>query len=131
MVESEPWLRSRRIIEGRRLLEAHGASREHTALLRAQRAHLAKEERLGHREYDEADLAWIAFIERLKETGMPLAQIKRYADLRAKGDSTLEERMTMLVDHRESVIDAISKWQENLDHLDKKIEHYKNEIKGS
>lgn len=85
----------------------------------------------GHREYDEADLAWIAFIERLKETGMPLAQIKRYADLRAKGDSTLEERMTMLVNHRESVIGTISKWQENLDHLDKKIEHYKNEIKGS
>ena len=39
--------------------------------------------------------------------------------------------MTMLVNHRESVIGTISKWQENLDHLDKKIEHYKNEIKGS
>ena len=85
----------------------------------------------GHREYDESDLAWIAFIERLKETGMPLAQIKQYADLRAEGDSTLEERMAMLVDHKESVIDTISKWQENLDHLDKKIEHYKNEIKRS
>lgn len=85
----------------------------------------------GHREYDEADLTWIAFIERLKETGMPLAQIKRYADLRAKGNSTLEERMAMLVSHRESIIDTISKWQENLAHLDKKIEHYKDEIKRS
>ena len=85
----------------------------------------------GHREYDEVDLAWIAFIERLKETGMPLAQIKRYADLRAKGDSTLEERMAMLVSHRESVIATISKWQENLDHLDKKIEFYEHEIKSS
>ena len=85
----------------------------------------------GHREYDENDLAWIAFIERLKETGMPLAQIKRYADLRAKGDSTLEERMAMLVSHRESVIATISKWQENLDHLDKKIEFYEHEIKSS
>jgi len=85
----------------------------------------------GHREYDEADLTWIAFIERLKETGMPLAQIKRYADLRAKGNSTLEERMAMLVSHRESIIDMISKWQENLAHLDKKIEHYKDEIKRS
>ena len=77
----------------------------------------------GHREYDENDLAWIAFIER--------AQIKRYADLRAKGDSTLEERMAMLVSHRESVIATISKWQENLDHLDKKIEFYEHEIKSS
>lgn len=85
----------------------------------------------GHREYDEADLAWIAFIERLKETGMPLSQIKRYAELRAKGDTTLGERMAMLDEHRERVIDTISKWQENLEHLNKKIEHYKNEIKGS
>lgn len=85
----------------------------------------------GHREYSEADLTWIAFIERLKETGMPLAQIKRYADLRAKGDSTLEERLAMLVDHRESIVATISKWQENLDHLDKKIEFYEHEIKSS
>lgn len=85
----------------------------------------------GHREYGDADLTWIAFIERLKETGMPLAQIKRYADLRAKGDSTLEDRMAMLVDHRESVVATISKWQENLDHLDKKIEFYEHEIKSS
>lgn len=85
----------------------------------------------GHRDYDESDLAWIAFIERLKETGMPLAQIKRYADLRAKGDSTLEERMDMLVGHRESVIDAISRWQDNPDHLDNKIEYYDRKIKSS
>lgn len=82
----------------------------------------------GHRDYDEADLTWIAFIERLKETGMPLAQIGRYADLRAKGGSTLEERMAMLIDHRESIVSTISKWQENLDHLDKKIDYYKDEI---
>ena len=82
----------------------------------------------GQREYDENDLAWIG---RLKETGMPLAQIRRYADLRAKGGSTLEERMAMLVDHRESIVSTISKWQENLDHLDKKIDYYKSEIEGN
>lgn len=59
---------------------------------------------------------------------MPLAQIRRYADLRAKGGSTLEERMAMLIDHRESIVSTISKWQENLDHLDKKINYYKDEI---
>lgn len=82
----------------------------------------------GHRDYDEGDLAWIAFIERLKDTGMPLAQIKRYADLRAEGQTTLEERMAMLVAHREAVLDTMRKWQDNLDHLDRKIEHYQNEI---
>ena len=34
-----------------------------------------------------------SFIKRLKETGMPIKEIKKYAVLRAKGDDTLSERM--------------------------------------
>lgn len=83
----------------------------------------------GHREYSETDLSWIAFIERLKDTGMPLAQIKMYADLRAQGDSTLKERLKMLICHRERVLDEMSKWNENLSHLDSKIAYYESEIK--
>ena len=77
--------------------------------------------RSGHREYSDADLSWVAFIQRLKETGLPLAQIKRYADLRAQGDSTMEERMDMLTSHRERVLGEMAKWRENLSHLDDKI----------
>ena len=84
----------------------------------------------GHRDYDEGDLAWIAFIERLKDTGMPLAQIKRYADLRAEGQTTLEERMAMLVAHREAVLDTMQKWQDNLERLDDKIAYYEQEIRS-
>lgn len=78
----------------------------------------------GHREYGDADLAWVAFIERLKETGMPLAQIKMYADLRERGDSTLRERMGMLVEHRRALLATIGFWQESLEQLDAKIKHY-------
>lgn len=84
--------------------------------------------RSGHRDYCEHDIAWVEFIERLKDTGMPLAQIKDYADLRALGDSTLGERMGMLVAHREDVVKAIAHWQDNLDHLNRKIEHYEIEL---
>lgn len=84
--------------------------------------------RSGHREYDELDFSWVAFIERLKETGMPLAQIKEYADLRAKGDSTMEERMGMLISHRERVLGEMTKWRENLSHLDDKIAYYESEL---
>lgn len=82
----------------------------------------------GHREYDEVDLSWIAFIERLKETGMPLARIREYADLRVQGDSTLKERRDMLIDHRERVLEETTRWRENLSHLDDKIAYYENEI---
>ena len=85
----------------------------------------------GHREYGECDLAWIAFIERLKATGMPLSRIKEYSDLRGIGQSTLKDRLEMLVAHREYVAGEITKWQENLAHLDAKISFYENEIEAT
>lgn len=84
--------------------------------------------RSGHREYSEADLSWVAFIERLKDTGMPLAQIKDYANLRAEGDSTMEERMGMLISHRKRILGEMTKWSENLSHLDDKIAYYESKI---
>ena len=48
-------------------------------------------------EYSDKDLTWIAFIKRLKDTGMPIKEIRHYAELRADGDPTLSERMEMLV----------------------------------
>ena len=43
----------------------------------------------GYRDYTEQDLAWIAFVQRLLATGMPLAQVQEYARLRHEGDSTV------------------------------------------
>jgi DNA-binding transcriptional MerR regulator len=51
----------------------------------------------GRRCYSDGDVAWIQFIKRLKDTGMPIKEIQKYARLRARGDSTLEERMEMLI----------------------------------
>jgi len=54
----------------------------------------------GRREYDSGDIAWISFLVRLKNTGMPLREIKRYSDLRYKGDSTVPERLEILLKHK-------------------------------
>ncbi len=42
----------------------------------------------NRRMYTEQDLAWVAFIRRLKATGMPLGEIRRFAQLRAQGGAT-------------------------------------------
>ena len=83
----------------------------------------------GHREYDERDVAWIAFINRLRETGMPLAQIAVYSELRERGDETLEARLRILEEHRETVNAEIERWRENKRHLDEKITFYERAIK--
>ena len=82
----------------------------------------------NRRRYSEKDIAWIAFIKRLKATGMPIKEIKKYAALRAKGDVTLSERMEMLMQHRQSLDERIRQLQEHEAMLDEKISFYRQEI---
>ena len=101
----------------------------HTLRYYEQEALIAPERNPGNRRcYSDKDLAWIAFIKRLKDTGMPIKEIRHYAELRADGDSTLSERMEMLVQHRQALNEQIARLQEHKIKLDEKIEFYRNEI---
>ena len=82
----------------------------------------------NRRCYSDKDLTWIEFIKRLKDTGMPIKEIKHYAELRAAGNSTLSERMELLVKHRQALNEQIAQLQEHKIKLDEKIEFYNNEI---
>lgn len=95
---------------------------EHEALITPER------NATGRRCYSDIDLTWIEFIKRLKDTGMPIKEIRRYAELRAAGDSTLFERMEMLVQHRQALNEQIAILQEHKTKLDEKIEFYRKEI---
>lgn len=84
----------------------------------------------GRRRYSERDVAWVQFIRRLKDTGMPIREIQKYAALRAAGDSTMEERLELLLSHRAAVREEIAKWNDHLAKLDEKIAFYRAEIGG-
>lgn len=84
----------------------------------------------GQRSYNENDLAWVQFIQRLKDTGMHLQDIQRYADLRYQCDRSLKERLEMLHKHRSFVQEQIKNWQMSLKKLDNKIEWYQAEIRN-
>lgn len=87
-----------------------------------------KRDSSNRRCYSDQDLAWIYFIKRLKDTGMPIKEIQYYAKLRAEGDSTLKERMEMLIIHRESLNKQINVLQEHMTKLNDKIDFYRHEI---
>lgn len=82
----------------------------------------------GRRNYSEEDIEWVRFIQRLKDTGMLLRDIRHYSDLRYQGDGTMEERMELLIRHRENVVEEQKKWDEYLRNLDDKISIYKKKI---
>ena len=82
----------------------------------------------GHRWFTEKDLIWFEFIKRLKDTGMPLGNIRQYADLRDAGASTSELRMQMLQQHAVMLETKIADEQFPLKMLKEKIEHYRKVI---
>ncbi|MGL4875873.1 MAG: MerR family transcriptional regulator [Clostridium sp.] len=82
----------------------------------------------GRRLYSEKDILWINFIKRLKDTKMPIKDIQTYSYLRSLGDSTLNERMNLLEDHRTNLQFEIDTLLHHLKKLDDKIDYYKTEI---
>ncbi|VWC25169.1 MerR family transcriptional regulator [Burkholderia arboris] len=78
----------------------------------------------GHRLYAPADLDWLAFVMRLKATGMPIAQMQEFAALRAQGEPTFGARRSLLVTHRDAVRAHLAELQASLDAISDKIAYY-------
>lgn len=84
----------------------------------------------GHRFFTSKDIDWIEFVKRLKEMGMPLDNIKLYADLREKGDTTSELRKQLLQDHVVILEERIALESSHLEKIKEKILHYEFFIKN-
>ncbi|MDJ0343702.1 MerR family transcriptional regulator [Streptomyces sp. H10-C2] len=78
----------------------------------------------GQRRYSNRDLHWLAFVGKLRLTGMPVADMVRYAELVREGDQTFGERQQLLVAHREDVHRRIAELRDTLEVLDYKIDMY-------
>ncbi|UFZ02986.1 MerR family transcriptional regulator [Bradyrhizobium ontarionense] len=76
------------------------------------------------RDYDASILTWIEFLGRLKATGMPIRDMLRYAELRARGAATEPERRQLLERHRDVVRAHVAALQDCLLVLDGKIAGY-------
>lgn len=84
----------------------------------------ADRNRSGQRDYDASILTWIEFLDRLKETGMPIREMLQYAALREQGFGTEAERGALLEQHRERVRAHLARLHACLLVLDTKIAGY-------
>ncbi|QHW34678.1 MerR family transcriptional regulator [Paenibacillus rhizovicinus] len=82
----------------------------------------------GNREFSANSLELIRLICCLKNTGMPIKEIKRYIDLLMEGEQTSEMRRSMMVDHRKEVARQFNDLKKNLNLIDLKISHYDRKI---
>ncbi|MBA2811606.1 MULTISPECIES: MerR family transcriptional regulator [Streptomyces] len=78
----------------------------------------------GQRRYSNRDLDWLDLVGKLRLTGMPVADMVRYAELVREGDHTYGERFALLKATREDVLARIAELQGTLAVLDRKIDFY-------
>lgn len=82
----------------------------------------------GQRYYTDQDVKWLIFILHLKGTGMTMAQLRQYVRLRAQGDATINERLTLLHDVQTEAEAQIRALQSNLAVLNHKIDWYQGKV---
>ncbi|PVD10624.1 MerR family transcriptional regulator [Streptomyces sp. WAC04189] len=78
----------------------------------------------GQRRYSNRDLDWLDLVGKLRMTGMPVADMVRYAELVREGESTYAERRELLESTRRDVLTRIAELQDTLAVLDRKISFY-------
>lgn len=78
----------------------------------------------GQRRFSNRDLDWLAFVGKLRLTGMPVAHMVQYAELLREGEHTFEERQGLLEATRRDVRTRIAELQDTLAVLDYKIDFY-------
>lgn len=83
-----------------------------------------KRDKNGNRIYDEKNLKWLEFMLCLRATGMTLADIKHYVELYKNGDSTIQERKQMMLNHKTKIDEQIMKSYKYLEKINYKLALY-------
>lgn len=78
----------------------------------------------GRRVFTPEHVQWLMLMHRLRQTGMSVAEMRKYTALVMQGRRTLDERRRMLAAHRERIAETIVAWQQALRLIDHKIDFY-------
>ena len=84
----------------------------------------------GRRMFQDRDLEWLSVLTCLKETGMPIREIKRFLDLGEQGDGAIAPRLELIRRQRQSVLDQIAQLQQALHTLDYKQWYYQTALEA-
>lgn len=81
----------------------------------------------GHRTYSRQQLIGMVFLTRLKSTGMTLEEMKRFRKLYEKGEASIPQRVSILIEHKQKIQKEIDRLLETQRIIDYKINNY-NEV---
>ena len=78
----------------------------------------------GIRNYTDKDQSWIELVLCMRNAGLPIEAIIEYVRLYQLGDSTFGERLQLLKEQREALIEQKKKIDSTLERLNYKIARY-------
>ena len=81
------------------------------------------------RQFSDKDLEWVKLVKCLRDTGMPIEEIKHYIELCKEGDGTIKERFEMIVEQREKALEQAKELKKSIDLLNYKVNFYANCLK--
>jgi DNA-binding transcriptional MerR regulator len=82
----------------------------------------------GHRRYSPDDVYWLRICIKLRASGMPLANIRRLAELVREGPGNEHERLELLREHQRRVEHQLAELQECLRVITRKVGVYEQHL---
>jgi DNA-binding transcriptional MerR regulator len=85
----------------------------------------------GRRRYSDTDLLWLMMLRCLRDTGMPLKQMRHFIDLAQGSDETVPERLALLEAHEQKIEEQIARLRAHQELIRKKIDIYRSKRETS
>jgi DNA-binding transcriptional MerR regulator len=82
----------------------------------------------GRRLYGPEDVRWLGICTKLRRSGMPLAQIRRFAELVREGPGNEEQRLELLREHQRRVEEQLAELDECLRIISRKVGVYEQHL---
>lgn len=84
----------------------------------------------GVRVFKDEDFVGLGVITCMKNSGMPIKDIKKYMDLCSDGDNTLQERLRIFLKRREAIQQQIEEFNKLMETINHKIWYYETAIEA-
>ena len=78
----------------------------------------------AQRVYSNRHVEWLELMDRLRQSGMSVADLRKYTSLAQRGAATTEQTRALLLVHKERVEARIAEWQRARRLIDEKIAFY-------
>jgi DNA-binding transcriptional MerR regulator len=82
---------------------------------------------VGQRVFSDDDLGRIGLLRCLRDSGMPIARLRRFAELLHDGDDVAEQRVQLLAEHDREIDEKVARLRREQERVREKIAWYRAE----